>query len=51
MLYNCDAVVHGKQYISEKVFNITMVYIQQNKPLHSGDKITDRYGGKGIFLK
>ena len=53
MLYNCDAVVHGKQYISEKVFNnITMVvYIQQNKPLHSGDKITDRYGGKGVISK
>ena len=53
MFYNCDCISKGKQYINEKVFNnITMImYIQQNKPLHSGDKITDRYGGKGVISK
>lgn len=49
----CEDIMNGKQYISEKVFNniIMIVYVQQNKPLHSGDKITDRYGGKGVISR
>ena len=49
----CLDVCNGKQFISDKVFNniIMYVYIQQEKPLERGDKITDRYGGKGVISK
>lgn len=49
----CSDVVQGKQYIHDKVFNniIMYVYVQQEKPLERGDKITDRYGGKGVISK
>lgn len=53
MYSNCNKVLAGIQYISDKVFNniVINVYIQQNKPLHPGDKITDRYGGKGVISR
>ena len=43
----------GIQYIQDKVFaNIIMeVCIQCSKPLRRGDKIIDRYGGKGVISK
>lgn len=50
-LYIAEGVSEGKQYIYDKVFsNIIMnVYVLHVKPLHEGDKITDRYGGKGCI--
>ena len=49
----CKDVVNGVQYMQDRVFNnITMhIYIQQNIPLKRGDKITDRYGGKGVVSR
>ena len=53
MLSNMIDISHGVQYIQDKVFsNIVMeVYIQESKPLHRGDKISDRYGGKGVISR
>lgn len=49
----CKDIVHGKQYIHDKVFNniIMYVYVQKEEPLIRGDKITDRYGGKGVISR
>lgn len=49
--YRAEGITQGKQYIYDKVFsNIIMnVYVLHVKPLHQGDKITDRYGGKGCI--
>lgn len=49
----CWDIVNGKQFIHDKVFNniIMYVYVQQEKPLNRGDKITDRYGGKGVISR
>ena len=49
----CLDIVNGVQFIQDKVFNnITMfIYVQQIKPLKRGDKITDRYGGKGVISR
>lgn len=49
----CLNVVHGKQFIHDKVFNniIMHVYVQKEVPLVRGDKITDRYGGKGVISR
>ena len=49
----CQDMSHGKQYIHDKVFNniIMHIYVQQEKPLERGDKITDRYGGKGVISR
>lgn len=51
--YTSSMVVQGKQFISDKVFNniVMVIYIKQNKPLVRGDKITDRYGGKGVISR
>lgn len=53
MFYNMKKVIEGTQYIQDKVFsNILLeVYIQHSNPLKRGDKITDRYGGKGVISK
>ena len=49
----CMKVVNEKQYLNEKIFNnITMkVTIVRMLPLNEGDKITDRYGGKGVISR
>ena len=50
LYYQCLWTIQGKQTISDKVFSniylniTTMITI----PIHVGDKITDRYGGKGV---
>ena len=50
---NSNSIANGGQYIYDKVFsNIIMyVYVMHQKPLHRGDKITDRYGGKGCISR
>ena len=46
----CEDVMNDTQYINEKVFNniIMDITVMRVIPLHKGDKITDRYGGKGV---
>ena len=53
MFYKMQQITQNVQYIQDKVFsNILLeVYIQHSKPLRRGDKITDRYGGKGVISK
>lgn len=53
MYQRCLDVVNRKQYIHDKVFNniVMYIYVQQELPLKVGDKITDRYGGKGVVSK
>lgn len=50
LYYNCKDVIEGKAYIKDKVFNniIMEIVTMQEQPLRTGDKITDRYGGKGV---
>ena len=43
----------GKQFILDKVYSGTMItfYILQESKVEIGDKITNRYGGKGVVSK
>jgi len=50
----CKDVVEGKQYINDqKVFNniVMEIVVMDIIPLIAGDKITDRYGGKGVVSR
>ena len=49
----CNGMINGMQFINDKVFNniIMYVYVRKDVPLHAGDKITDRYGGKGVISR
>lgn len=53
MYRRCKDITEGKQFIHDKVFNniIMNIYVQEEKPLIEGDKITDRHGGKGVVAK
>lgn len=53
LFYRAQQMANNTQYIQDKVFsNILLeVYIQHSKPLKRGDKITDRYGGKGVISR
>jgi hypothetical protein len=50
LYYTCKSVIDRKRYIRDKVFNniIMEIITMESKPLSKGDKITDRYGGKGV---
>lgn len=47
----CKDTANGIPYIKDKVFNniILRIITRENKVLRKGDKITDRYGGKGVI--
>lgn len=47
----CKDTASGIPYIKDKVFNniILRIITRENKVLRKGDKITDRYGGKGVI--
>lgn len=49
-LERCQDMMNDVNYINEKVFNniIMDITVMRVIPLHKGDKITDRYGGKGV---
>ena len=49
----CQRVCNDVQYIDDKIFNniIMEIDIVRYMPLIEGDKITDRYGGKGVISK
>lgn len=46
----CRDAIFGKEYYKEKQFNnvILEVTIMQPLPMEEGDKLADRYGGKGV---
>lgn len=51
MLYsNAKGILSGKQYFSEKAFSNTIIEITliEEIPVMRGDKLSNRYGGKGI---
>ena len=50
LYYTSKRVIEGKQYINDKVFNniVLEIVTMESKELKRGDKITDRYGGKGV---
>ena len=47
---DCKGALNGKQYFSEKVFSniILEITLIEEIPVHHGDKLSNRYGGKGI---
>jgi DNA-directed RNA polymerase subunit beta len=53
LYYKCEGILSGKQFFNERVFsnlNIDITVIEEI-PIHTGDKITNRYGGKGVVSK
>ena len=53
MFYNAKAELEGKKFIDKKQFsNITIEFVvMENRKLGIGDKVSDRYGGKGVVSK
>lgn len=53
LYYNCKGIISGKQYFSEKVYNniIMEVVVLKDLPVSKGDKISNRYGGKGVVSR
>ena len=49
----CRDTVAGKQFYKDKQFNnvIMQVTVIETLPMNPGDKISDRYGGKGVISK
>lgn len=50
---NCKGCIQGKQYFSERVFsNIVLeIVLVEEIPVLRGDKLSNRYGGKGITAR
>lgn len=53
LYYTCKSIAGGKQYIKDRPFsNIIMeVVVMEVKRIEEGDKLSDRYGGKGVVAK
>ena len=56
MLFNCQGILDGKKFIREnkaKAFsNVVLdIVVMESKKLEEGDKLSDRYGGKGVIAK
>ena len=49
----CRDTVAGKQFYKDKQFNnvIMQITVIEKLPMNPGDKISDRYGGKGVISK
>ena len=49
----CENVISGKQYFKDNVFSniVIELTVYRKAPLEVGDKITSRYGGKGVISK
>lgn len=50
MYYNSSQILNGAQFINERLFSniiIEFMVLELNE-VHIGDKLTDRYGGKGV---
>jgi len=53
LYYNCKGILSGKHYFSEREFsniviNVTLI---EEIPVLRGDKLSNRYGGKGITAR
>jgi len=50
LYHNCQAELDGKKFFNEKVFSnmIIDIAVMEEIPVKVGDKITNRYGGKGV---
>lgn len=46
----CRDAINGKEYFKDRPFTnvILEVTVMEPLPMHEGDKISDRYGGKGV---
>lgn len=53
LYHKCIGVINGKQYFNERVYSGVIVNIIVIEPLKvsTGDKLTNRYGGKGVVSK
>lgn len=53
LYYNSKKIINGAQFIKDKPFsNIVMdVIVMEEIPINEGDKLSDRYGGKGVVSK
>jgi hypothetical protein len=48
--YDNKAILEGKQYIKDRPFSNTILelVVMEEKPMAKGDKLSNRYGGKGV---
>lgn len=53
LYYTAVDVLAGKQYMDDRVFTNTVleVIVMEESVLHEGDKLSNRYGGKGVISK
>ena len=53
LFYNCRNELTGTKFINEKVYTGTMLtlIVVEEIPATEGDKLTNRYGGKGVISK
>ena len=51
LYYDCQAELDGSRFINEKAFSGTIltVTVVENIKARAGDKLTNRYGGKGVI--
>lgn len=51
--YQCKEELSGKEFMDKRKFSNMIVdfYVMEVKPLGVGDKVADRYGGKGVISK
>jgi hypothetical protein len=49
----CEKVISGKQYFKDNIFSniVIELTVYRKAPLEVGDKVTSRYGGKGVISK
>lgn len=48
----CKGKIEGKQFIKDRPFSnvIVDIVLVENRPIEVGDKLSDRYGGKGVVV-
>ena len=48
----CKSKIEGKQFIKDRPFSniIVDLVLVENRPIEVGDKLSDRYGGKGVVV-
>lgn len=51
LYYYCKKSLNGSQFIKDKLFSNTVIefIVQEDRPAAKGDKISNRYGGKGVI--
>lgn len=50
LYYNCKSALEGTQYLKDNIFSNTIIefVVLEEIPVDVGDKIANRYGGKGV---